>query len=533
MDKQDILRMLDDKDHLAHYGIKGQEWGKRRFQNEDGSLTPEGRRRYGVGQLSDQELVEAVNRKRLEAQYERLKKGNKKKKVSKEEVFGLINDIDSTLSATGSLLNNTIVPASKYILKRDIEETRKENAEKIKENELRIKEKKALDEADPYHNHLDLEKEINTANEEIDNANKRIEEDKQTIKLIDPSTKLIKDTTKMGKQMAVAITNLAYKIPDSTVEALDNDKPLKDMNTDELRKKINRLMMEQEYENLVNPPKPSAVARGREVFQTIAPIISLAATAAGLVLTVTMIKAIKSGRLSPMSLVHSDIGDINMDSNYYLNLGIDIIKHIDDAEEYLAHYGIPGQKRGVRRYQNEDGTLTPEGYRHYGIDPNGRASAEATSGQLYKYARDVQRDNYNRMRKEGITSRDARRASNTIANEKVVNAYGKDAVNYNIRRDRQRYANMGLATMAGGVSGALSNGVLGEIGGLIGGMTVGASLNLISKIKDRRRKISEAAARQKQFETDNQFIQDQLEQDLKRIEEKRRKKRDLSKQHNI
>lgn len=31
---------------LYHHGIKGQQWGVRRFQNEDGSLTPEGEKRY-------------------------------------------------------------------------------------------------------------------------------------------------------------------------------------------------------------------------------------------------------------------------------------------------------------------------------------------------------------------------------------------------------------------------------------------------------------------------------------------------------
>lgn len=35
---------------LSHHGIKGQQWGRRRFQYEDGSLTPEGRKRYGVGE---------------------------------------------------------------------------------------------------------------------------------------------------------------------------------------------------------------------------------------------------------------------------------------------------------------------------------------------------------------------------------------------------------------------------------------------------------------------------------------------------
>ena len=31
---------------LYHYGIKGQKWGIRRYQNEDGSLTEEGKKRY-------------------------------------------------------------------------------------------------------------------------------------------------------------------------------------------------------------------------------------------------------------------------------------------------------------------------------------------------------------------------------------------------------------------------------------------------------------------------------------------------------
>lgn len=34
-------------------------------------------------------------------------------------------------------------------------------------------------------------------------------------------------------------------------------------------------------------------------------------------------------------------------------------------ENYLAHHGIKGQKWGIRRYQNEDGTLTPEGQKRY------------------------------------------------------------------------------------------------------------------------------------------------------------------------
>ena len=37
---------MSNNDFLKHYGIKGQTWGVRRFQNEDGTLTEEGKARY-------------------------------------------------------------------------------------------------------------------------------------------------------------------------------------------------------------------------------------------------------------------------------------------------------------------------------------------------------------------------------------------------------------------------------------------------------------------------------------------------------
>ena len=37
------------EEDLMHHGSKGQKWGRRRYQNPDGSLTPLGRQHYGVG----------------------------------------------------------------------------------------------------------------------------------------------------------------------------------------------------------------------------------------------------------------------------------------------------------------------------------------------------------------------------------------------------------------------------------------------------------------------------------------------------
>lgn len=43
---------------LQHHGIKGMKWGKRRFQNADGTLTPLGRFRYGKAETKDYEELQ-------------------------------------------------------------------------------------------------------------------------------------------------------------------------------------------------------------------------------------------------------------------------------------------------------------------------------------------------------------------------------------------------------------------------------------------------------------------------------------------
>ena len=59
----------ESDNYLVHHGIKGQHWGVRRFQNEDGTLTAAGKDRYLVGKERAEEYRQ--NKKEEIAKLER------------------------------------------------------------------------------------------------------------------------------------------------------------------------------------------------------------------------------------------------------------------------------------------------------------------------------------------------------------------------------------------------------------------------------------------------------------------------------
>lgn len=71
--------MIYKQNELYHWGVKGQKWGVRRFQNEDGTLTEAGKARYNsdgskkkAKDMTDQELRDSNNRLQAEQQYNNL-----------------------------------------------------------------------------------------------------------------------------------------------------------------------------------------------------------------------------------------------------------------------------------------------------------------------------------------------------------------------------------------------------------------------------------------------------------------------------
>lgn len=81
-------------DELYHYGVAGQKWGRRQYQNEDGSLTELGRQHYGYGPARERlynakNAYNIANRKALDATKKASSLGNlfNRDKALKRETY--------------------------------------------------------------------------------------------------------------------------------------------------------------------------------------------------------------------------------------------------------------------------------------------------------------------------------------------------------------------------------------------------------------------------------------------------------------
>lgn len=93
-----------DNNELQHYGIKGMQWGRRRFQNKDGSLTAAGKKRY----KSEMDKLKAEEKaiKTREATKAKLAKLDAKRKELDERKRAL--DDNSTPAPTGRTKRRSI-----------------------------------------------------------------------------------------------------------------------------------------------------------------------------------------------------------------------------------------------------------------------------------------------------------------------------------------------------------------------------------------------------------------------------------------
>lgn len=94
-------------EELKHWGIKGQKWGVRRFENYDGTLTPEGRERYGYGDIS----LKKTDYK--EDTYFVSDKKGRQAEVTAKSLHQLENDVEKDIIQALSQVNN--MPYEKFV----------------------------------------------------------------------------------------------------------------------------------------------------------------------------------------------------------------------------------------------------------------------------------------------------------------------------------------------------------------------------------------------------------------------------------
>lgn len=91
-----------------------------------------------------------------------------------------------------------------------------------------------------------------------------------------------------------------------------------------------------------------------------------------------------------------------------MSRNIKVIEHSDNYDQYYSfadmddgfnHYQVKGAKHGERRYQYEDGSLTPEGRVHYGVGP----ARKKHEGPIAK-AKRVYKQNRDEIKKHGFKS---------------------------------------------------------------------------------------------------------------------------------
>lgn len=139
------------------------------------------------------------------------------------------------------------------------------------------------------------------------------------------------------------------------------------------------------------------------------------------------------------------------------------IKHDELSGYAIAHHGIKGQKWGIRRYQNPDGTLTEAGKKRYGVNYISKnPEKRLRTGNAYDYQNRMYKDIGKAIKKEnkGIKKSDI---DDKIRNE-YKNIYkdndtadihynlGKSANEY--KKDLNRMSNP-FNPVGGAVGGAL------------------------------------------------------------------------------
>lgn len=415
----------DTSTHLAHHGVQGQKWGVRRYQNKDGSLTAAGRQRlgyaaktakskitgaaksakagitgavkktYAVGKHTAVKFKSGVKKaagatvvaakkvnawriKKVKEKASQSRKGvmAKKKYFSNEELSELSKrfDIEDEITMNGIKKGAEIVGVIGDNVKKVAEATKSigEAYTKLTGDTL-IKGRK-----EDYENQL--AKATEEANEKVKKAeSKAAESDKKAteaaerVKEADERVKRADERNKNISDREAAVSKREKSASDREKSASSREREInkqeqssnsraRDLNTREREMEDNynrqqrdlqrRNQAADDYLQRVHEQAQEVNRRGQELDRRER---EQAEGAAGRDIALREI-AEENGRLR----AQTESEDKKKKKNAKHSAISDTTLILGDSS-YLAHHGVKGQRWGIRRYQDENGHLTPKG----------------------------------------------------------------------------------------------------------------------------------------------------------------------------
>lgn len=353
----------EDENSLEHHGIKGQKWGIRRFMNPDGTLTAEGRARYGgktnTNQLSDEELIDldfGINTISKHKSKE-LKKEAKKAVLLSTAVgigtgapAGIALGILTKSPVTGiaiplgtmsiaALAGSVSYHKNANLIKYGVPDTPEELYKK--QNKTQMSHSDILDVGNFLEHHGILGQKWgvrrfqNPDGSLTEEGKKRYNEDSQ--KLTDMSTALaeLEDLTRQYDLRNAINNNTEILLPKEDKQLWENAYQLFSYLDSKYAKEgisANIKTLEDGTDYVVSSIYDEKLGGTMEYYEP---------------------------------LLYDSNGKKYDEKNRLYNTTKSYNQQIKHSDE-LMHHGIKGQKWGLRRYQNPDGSLTPEGQVRYG-----------------------------------------------------------------------------------------------------------------------------------------------------------------------